>query len=42
MTAAEQDDCYGALKLARRIIRHEDSVIGRAVVTPVLTMQAAE
>jgi len=26
---AEADDCYQALKLARRIIRHEDSVLGR-------------
>jgi flagellar protein FlbT len=28
--AAEQDDCYKALKLVRRIIRHEDSVMNRA------------
>ena len=27
--AAESDDCYQALKLARRIIRHEDTVVGR-------------
>jgi flagellar protein FlbT len=27
--AAEADDCYQALKLVRRIIRHEDSVLGR-------------
>jgi flagellar protein FlbT len=27
--AAETDDCYQALKLARRIIRHEDAVLGR-------------
>lgn len=26
---AEADECYQALKLARRIIRHEDSVLGR-------------
>ena len=26
---AEADDCYAALKLARRIIRHEDAVLGR-------------
>jgi flagellar protein FlbT len=26
--AAEVDDCYQALKLARRIIRHEDAVLG--------------
>jgi flagellar protein FlbT len=30
LAAAEADDCYQALKLARRIIRHEDSVLGRA------------
>ncbi len=28
---AESDDCYQALKLARRIIRHEDAVLGRVV-----------
>ncbi|MDA8250333.1 MAG: flagellar biosynthesis repressor FlbT [Rhodospirillales bacterium] len=27
---AESDQCYQALKLARRIIRHEDAVLGRA------------
>lgn len=37
---AAADDCYQALKLARRIIRHEDSVLGRTAVTPVT--QAAE
>ena len=25
---AESDDCYQALKLARRVVRHEDSVLG--------------
>jgi len=30
MAAAEADDCYQALKLARRIIRHEDAILGRA------------
>ncbi len=29
MAAAEADQCYAALKLARRIIRHEDTVLGR-------------
>lgn len=29
LTAAKADDCYQALKLARRIIQHEDSVLGR-------------
>lgn len=32
--AAERDDCYQALKLARRIIEHEDSALGRAPPTP--------
>jgi flagellar biosynthesis repressor protein FlbT len=30
LTAAEADDCYQALKLTRRIIRHEDAVMGRS------------
>jgi flagellar biosynthesis repressor protein FlbT len=29
LAAAEADDCYQALKLTRRIISHEDSVLGR-------------
>jgi flagellar protein FlbT len=29
LEAAESDNCYQALKLARRIIRHEDAVLGR-------------
>ncbi len=29
LAAAEADECYVALKLARRIIRHEDTVLGR-------------
>ena len=29
IAAAEDDQCYVALKLARRIIRHEDAVLGR-------------
>ncbi len=29
LAAAEGDQCYLALKLARRIIRHEDTVLGR-------------
>lgn len=28
--AAQSDDCYRALKLVKRIIRHEDAVMGRA------------
>lgn len=30
LALAEADNCYQALKLARRIIRHEDAVLGRA------------
>jgi flagellar protein FlbT len=30
LAAAEADDCYQALKLIRRVIRHEDVVLGRA------------
>ena len=33
LSAAEADDCYQALKLTRRIIRHEDAVVGRAPET---------
>ena len=40
IAAAEADDCYAALKLTRRIIRHEDAVLGRTVTKPEL--QAAE
>lgn len=29
LTAATSDDCYTALKLVRRVIRHEDAVLGR-------------
>lgn len=32
LAAAEADECYEALKLARRIIRHEDAVLGRVSV----------
>lgn len=35
LTAAEADDCYQALKLTRRIIQHEDSVLGRVTDGPV-------
>ena len=34
LTAAEGDNCYQALKLVRRIIRHEDSVLGRPEMPP--------
>jgi len=32
--AAEADECYTALKLARQIIRYEDVVLGRAPANP--------
>jgi flagellar protein FlbT len=35
LVAAEQDDCYQALKLVRRIIQYEDAVLGKiADITP--------
>lgn len=34
LAAAECDDCYAALKLVRRVIRHEDAVLGRKVEGP--------
>jgi flagellar biosynthesis repressor protein FlbT len=30
LVAAEEDDCYQALKLIRRIIQHEDAILGKA------------
>lgn len=30
MEAAEEDDCYLALKIARRVMRHEEEVLGIA------------
>ncbi len=36
MAAADADNCYQALKLVRRIMRHEDSVLGRAAPAPQL------
>ncbi len=29
LSAAEDDDCYQALKLVRRVIQHEDAVFGK-------------
>lgn len=29
LAAADADDCYSALKLVRRVIRHEDAVLSR-------------
>jgi flagellar protein FlbT len=34
MAAIAKDRCYDALKLVRRIIRHEDSVCGRTLAVP--------
>lgn len=33
LVAAEQDDCYQALKLIRRVIQHETSVMAQALPT---------
>jgi flagellar protein FlbT len=38
LCAAEADDCYQALKLARRIIRHEDTVLGRNMHPPAVPL----
>lgn len=34
LALVEADECYAALKLARRIIRHEDGVLGRLPPAP--------
>src|SRR4051812_23920740 len=34
IAAAEADECYRALKLARQVIRHEDVLLGRAPANP--------
>ena len=39
LAAAEADDCYRALKLTRRIIRHEDVVLGRNTPTATPPLQ---
>ena len=45
LSAAESDDCYQALKLARRIMRHEDAILGRepppGLPTPALPQRDA-
>jgi flagellar protein FlbT len=41
LACAEADDCYQALKLARRIIRHEDAVLGRNPDSPLSTPPSA-
>lgn len=37
LIAAEEDDCYQALKLVRRIMQHEDTVLGKTPVIPIPT-----
>lgn len=37
LIAAEEDDCYQALKLVRRIIQHEDAVLGKTASTDIPT-----
>jgi len=37
LLAAEEDDCYQALKLIRRIIQHEDAVLGKTPDSSILT-----
>jgi flagellar protein FlbT len=40
LTLAETDDCYQALKLARRVMRHEEEVLGLAPMPPARLAQA--
>jgi len=35
LVAAEEDDCYQALKLVRRVIQHEDAVLDK---TPIISI----
>jgi flagellar biosynthesis repressor protein FlbT len=37
LVAAEEDDCYAALKLVRRVIQYEDAVLGRRPNLPIPT-----
>jgi flagellar protein FlbT len=37
LVAAEEDDCYQALKLIRRVIQHEDAVLGKTQDLPHVT-----
>lgn len=34
LNAAQADDCYQALKFVRRVIRHEDTILGRNEPVP--------
>lgn len=40
LSSAEADDCYRALKLARRIIQHEDVALGRATPLTIISDQS--
>ena len=37
LVAAEEDDCYQALKLIRRVIQHEDAILGKKQDLPTST-----
>lgn len=40
--AAEEDDCYRALKLVRRIMRHEDAILGEGAANIEISAGAAD
>jgi flagellar protein FlbT len=44
LSCAKADKCYHALRLARRVVRHEDAVLGRATspAAPVLSRPSGE
>lgn len=42
LAAAEADDCYQAIKLVRRVVQHEDAVLGHPSVAPVPPPQRAD
>jgi flagellar protein FlbT len=42
INAADADNCYHALKLVRRIIRHEDNVMGRTALGSSMMTNAVE
>jgi flagellar protein FlbT len=39
LALAEADDCYQALKLSRRVMRHEEEILGLAPLMPVRQTQ---
>ena len=41
LAAADADDCYAALKLVRRVIRHEDAVLGQSDAGSLLSSNGA-